>query len=56
LSLRGIDETWIETNMAPLRGWGPKGKRLRAYAPHGRWRTLTFIGALRLASSTGDRW
>ncbi len=34
--------------MAPPRGWGPKGKRLRAYAPHGHWRTLTFIGALRL--------
>ena len=34
--------------MAPLRGWGPKGKRLRAYAPQGRWRTQTFIGALRL--------
>jgi transposase len=33
--------------MAPLRGWGPKGERLRAYAPHGHWRTLTFIGALR---------
>jgi len=47
-----IDETWIKTNMAPLRGWGPKGKRLRAYAPHGRWRTLTFIGALRLDQIT----
>jgi transposase len=42
-----IDETWIKTNMAPLRGWGPKGKRLRAFAPHGQWRTLTFLGALR---------
>jgi transposase len=42
-----LDETWIKTNMAPLRGWGPKGKRLRAYAPHGHWRTLTFLGALR---------
>jgi transposase len=42
-----IDETWIKTNMAPLRGWGPKGKRLRAFAPHGHWRTLTFVGALR---------
>jgi transposase len=42
-----IDETWIKTNMAPLRGWGPKGKRLRAFAPHGHWRTLTFLGALR---------
>jgi transposase len=38
--------------MAPLRGWGPKGRRLRAYAPHGRWRTLTFIGALRLDQLT----
>ncbi|MDE2464267.1 MAG: IS630 family transposase [Alphaproteobacteria bacterium] len=42
-----LDETWIKTNMAPLRGWGPKGKRIRAFAPHGHWRTLTFLGALR---------
>jgi len=42
-----IDETWIKTNMAPLRGWGPKGERVRAFAPHGHWRTLTFLGALR---------
>ena len=43
-----IDETWIKTNMAPLRGWGPRGQRLRGFAPHGHWRTLTFLGALRL--------
>ncbi|HWP25390.1 MAG TPA: IS630 family transposase [Xanthobacteraceae bacterium] len=42
-----IDETWIKTNMAPLRGWGPKGERLRAFVPQGHWRTLTFLGALR---------
>ncbi len=42
-----IDETWIKTNMAPLRGWGPKGQRLRGFAPHGRWRTMTFLAALR---------
>jgi transposase len=42
-----IDETWIKTNMAPLRGWGPRGQRLRGFAPHGHWRTLTFLGALR---------
>ena len=42
-----IDETWVRTNMAPLRGWGAKGKRLRGYAPHGRWHTLTFVAALR---------
>lgn len=33
--------------MAPLRGWGPKGDRIRSFAPHGHWRTLTFLGALR---------
>ncbi|MBW8640829.1 IS630 family transposase [Hoeflea sp. WL0058] len=42
-----IDETWIKTNMAPLRGWGARGKRLKGYAPHGHWRTMTFIAALR---------
>lgn len=42
-----IDETWIKTNMAPLRGWGKKGKRLRGFAPHGHWNTMTFIAALR---------
>jgi transposase len=33
--------------MAPLRGWGPKGQRLRQNAPYGRWQTLTFVAALR---------
>jgi transposase len=33
--------------MAPLRGWGHKGVRLRGFAPHGHWQTLTFLGALR---------
>src|SRR5271166_225308 len=28
-----IDETWAKTNMAPLRGWGLRGKRLEAKAP-----------------------
>ena len=42
-----IDETWVKTNMAPLRGWGPRGKRLKAYAPYGHWKTLTFIAGLR---------
>jgi hypothetical protein len=42
-----IDETWIKTNMAPLRGWGLRGQRLDARVPHGHWKTLTFIAALR---------
>src|ERR1700709_1627551 len=47
-----IDETWIKTNMAPLRGWAPKGERLRGFAPHGHWRTMTFLGALRCDNFT----
>jgi transposase len=42
-----IDETWVKTNMSPLRGWGPRGKRLIAHAPYGHWKTMTFIAALR---------
>jgi transposase len=42
-----IDETWTKDNMAPLRGWSPRGARLKAKAPFGRWKTMTFIAALR---------
>jgi transposase len=42
-----IDETWAKTNMAPLRGWAPRGERLKAAAPHGHWKTMTFLAALR---------
>ncbi len=41
------DETWIKTNMAPLHGWGPRGRRVQGHAPHGHWRTQTFVAALR---------
>jgi transposase len=33
--------------MAPLRGWAPRGCRLTAKVPHGRWKTMTFLAALR---------
>jgi len=42
-----IDETWTKTNMALLRGWCPRGQRLPAKVPHGRWTTMTFLAALR---------
>jgi hypothetical protein len=42
-----IDETWTKTNMAPLRGWAPRGARLVAKVPHGHWKTTTFLAALR---------
>jgi hypothetical protein len=31
--LVSVDETWTKTNMAPLRGWGPRGRRVRAKIP-----------------------
>ena len=42
-----IDETWTKTNMEPLRGWAPIGERLVAKVPHGHWKTMTFLAALR---------
>jgi transposase len=42
-----IDETWAKTNMTRSHGRCLKGKRLVAKVPHGRWRTMTFLAALR---------
>ena len=42
-----IDETWAKTNMAPRRGWAPRGQRLKAKVPFGHWKTMTFVAALR---------
>ncbi len=33
--------------MAPLRGWAPCGDRLKAKVPRGKWKTMTFLAALR---------
>jgi putative transposase len=33
--------------MAPLRGWAPCGQRLKAKVPCGKWKTMTFLAALR---------
>ena len=42
-----IDETWAKTNMTRTHGRAPRGQRLVAKVPQGRWRTLTFLAALR---------
>src|SRR5918996_226737 len=42
-----IDETWVKTNMTRTHGRCARGERLVAKVPHGRWRTLTFLAALR---------
>lgn len=41
-----VDETSVKTNMTRLRGRAPRGQRLRAAAPFGRWRTQTFVAGL----------
>jgi transposase len=47
-----IDETWTNTAMVRLRGRNPIGERLIDYAPHGHWKIITFVGALRLRGMT----
>jgi transposase len=42
-----IDETWAKTNMTRTHGRAQRGERLVAKVTHGRWRTLTFLAALR---------
>ena len=48
-----IDETWLNTKMARLRGClrgrSPRGERFRASLPHGHWKTTTFVAGLRLS-------
>jgi transposase len=42
-----IDETSTNTKMVRLRGRCPRGRRLKAKAPFGHWKTQTFIAGLR---------
>ena len=47
-----VDETWASTNMARRYGRGSKGERLVCAAPHGQWKTTTFVAALRATGRT----
>ena len=42
-----LDETWAKTNMTRTHGRCRRGERLRSKVPHGHWKTLTFVAALR---------
>jgi len=42
-----IDETAVTTKMVRRYGRSPRGQRLIAKIPHGHWKTLTFVAALR---------
>ena len=47
-----IDETAVTTKMVRHYGRSPRGDRLVANVPHGHWKTLTFIAALRIDGLT----
>jgi hypothetical protein len=47
-----IDETCTHTKMVRLYGRSPRGERLIGYAPHGHWKTITFVAGLRLRRIT----
>ena len=38
-----IDETAATTKMVRLRGRCLRGMRLNGHAPHGHWKTITFV-------------
>ncbi len=47
-----IDETWAKTNMTRTHGRALRGRRLVDKVPHGHWKTLTFLAALRCDAIT----
>jgi transposase len=47
-----IDETSTNTKMVRLRGRCLRGRRLKAKAPFGHWKTQTFIAGLRCSGLT----
>jgi transposase len=47
-----IDETCTNTAMVRRYGRCPRGERLIGYAPHGHWKTITFVAGLRMRGMT----
>jgi hypothetical protein len=47
-----IDETAVTTKMVRHHGRSLRGERLVASVPHGHWKTLTLIAALRINGLT----
>ena len=42
-----VDETWAKTTLTRTHGRAPRGQRLVAHVPYGRWTTMTFLAGLR---------
>lgn len=47
-----IDETAVTTKMVRHHGRSPRGERLVSNVPHGHWKTLTLVAALRIDGFT----
>ena len=49
-----IDETAVTTKMVRHYGRSPRGRRLVGSVPHGHWKTLTYVAALRIDGLTAN--
>jgi transposase len=49
-----IDETAVTTKMVRQYGRCPRGQRLVSSVPHGHWKTLTYVAALRIDGLTAS--
>jgi transposase len=49
-----IDETAVTTKMVRQYGRSPRGQRLVGSVPHGHWKTLTYVAALRIGGLTAN--
>lgn len=47
-----VDESGATTSMTRSRGRAPKGQRVPGAVPHGHWKVLTLLGAIRLEGLT----
>ena len=47
-----MDESGAKTNLTRLCGRAPKGQRVHASTPQGRWQTTTMISSIRLDGTT----
>jgi hypothetical protein len=47
-----LDESGAKTNMTRLWGRAPRGQRVHASAPAGRWQSTTMLSSIRLDGST----
>jgi len=47
-----IDESSAKTSLTRLRGRAPRGERVQAHAPYGRWQTTTMLCGLRRRGAT----